>query len=98
MAPRQTPAPGRTADSDQADILPWWHPGVLVREAWNLTFSAALGAGLGWLAMELLALLMAALAGGERTDWTPATLWPGALFGLFAGTVTFLSYRMADRQ
>ena len=98
MAPRQTPAPGRTADSDPADILPWWHPGVLVREAWNLIFSSALGAGLGWLVIELLALLVAALAGGERTDWTAATFWPGAALGLFIAIVTFLSYRMADRQ
>jgi hypothetical protein len=98
MAPRQTPAPGRTADSDPADILPWWHPGVLVREAWNLIFSVALGTGLGWLATELLALLVAAVAGGERADWTGLTLWPGGLFGLFTGAVTFLSYRMADRQ
>ncbi len=89
--------PRRTPRADD-EILPWYHPYLLMRGAWNLVFSLGLGLAIGALAFDMLAMLLAVLFGGEKADWHMRTLPVGACLGLFAAFVAFMSYRMDDNS
>lgn len=81
----------------QRDILPWWHPASLLRAVWNLAFSAALGAGIGAIVLDLAAQIAAKVAGDDWRDWH-APLTPLAwLVGCFVAGVAYMSYRMDDK-
>jgi hypothetical protein len=81
----------------QRDLLPWWHPASLMRGAWNLVFSIALGAGIGAIALDLAAQVAAKIAGEAWQDWhDPLRPFAWAV-GCFVAFVTFMSYRMDDR-
>ncbi|WP_370152296.1 hypothetical protein [Ferrovibrio sp.] len=87
----------------ERDILPWWHPHLLLRMAWNLLFSAGLGAAIGTMAAELSAQVAAGTLGrlgiGSRDwqDWA-AVLQPlGWAFGCLIAFVSYMSYRMDDK-
>lgn len=86
----------RPKPSDR-DLLPWWHPHALMRAAWNLAFSAALGIGIGAITLDLAAQVAAKIAGDDWRDWL-APLQPLAwLVGCFVAFVSYMSYRMDDR-
>jgi len=89
--------PRRKPRADDA-VLPWYHPWVLMREVWNVAFSAGLGLAVGVLAWDMPAMLLASLAGGDKAEWHGATLPIGVAAGLFTALVTFLSYRMDDNS
>lgn len=79
------------------DLLPWWHPASLLRGAWNLTFSAALGIGIGAITLDLAAQIVAKLTGGDWQDWH-GPLQPLAwIVGCFVAVVAYMSYRMDDK-
>ena len=85
------------------DLLPWWHPASLLRGAWNLAFSAALGIGIGALTRDLVTQRVATLAGvtglgsGDWQDWH-GPLQPVAwIVGCFVAVVAYMSYRMDDK-
>lgn len=90
--------PVRPADRDR---LPWWHPASLMRAGWNLAFSAALGAGVGFLVLEFAAQIAARLAGtdpgGDWRDWHDPLSPLGWLVGCFVAFVAYMSYRMDDK-
>lgn len=79
------------------DRFPWWHPASLMRSGWNLVFSAALGAGVGFLVLEFAAQIAASLTGGDWRDWQAALNPLGWLVGCFVAFVAYMSYRMDDK-
>ena len=95
MIPFLQPRRRKRADDS---VLPWYHPWVVMREIWNVAFSAVLGLAIGALVYDMLAMLLAALSGGAKADWHGRTLPFGVAAGLFAAIVTFLSYRMDDNS
>lgn len=84
----------RKARPAHRDLLPWWHPASLLRGIWNLAFSAALGAGIGAIALDLAAQIAARIAGGEWTDWHDPLSPVAWGIGAVVAFVTFMSYRM----
>jgi hypothetical protein len=79
------------------DLLPWWHPASLLRGAWNLAFSTALGIGIGAIALDLAAQIAAKIAGDDWRDWH-APLSPLAwALGCLVAVVAYMSYRMDDK-
>jgi len=79
------------------DILPWWHPHALMRAVWNLAFSAALGLGVGAIALDLAAQIAAKIAGEDWRDWHEPLLPLAWLLGCFVAFVSYMSYRMDDK-
>lgn len=87
---------GRPQKPSERDILPWWHPWMLMRAAWNLLFSLALGAAIGAMAVDLAAQVAARIAGEDWRDWI-APLQPiGWGLGCFIAFVCYMAYRMED--
>ncbi|WP_300304460.1 hypothetical protein [Ferrovibrio sp.] len=90
----------RPPKPSERDILPWWHPHALLRAAWNLAFSAALGLAAGAIALDLAAQVVAKIAGAGSEDWRDwhDPLRPLAwLLGCFVAFVAYMSYRMDDK-
>ncbi len=82
----------------ERDLLPWWHPWVLMRSGWNIAFSAALGAGIGFLALELAAQIAAKISDEDWRSWSDRLNWLGWLVGCFVAFVSYMSYRMDDKK
>ncbi len=85
------------SDAAPADILPWWHPWLLLRGAWNLGFSIALGAAIGGILVDLAAQIAARLLGGAWQDWGESFAWASWALGAVIAFVCFMAYRMDDR-
>ena len=85
------------------DLLPWWHPASLMRSAWNLAFSAALGVGIGAITLDLAAQIVAKLAGAaglgseDWRDWLDPLQPLAWIVGCFVAIVAYMSYRLDDK-
>lgn len=79
------------------DLLPWWHPASLMRAGWNLAFSAALGAGIGAILLDLAAQIAARLTGGDWMEWHDPLKPFAWTIGCFVAFVAYMSYRMDDK-
>lgn len=79
-----------------SDLLPWWHPWMLMRGAWNVVFSTALGAAVGAIAADLLAQIAARISGSDPRDWAADLSWIGWAIGCFVAFVSYMAYRMDD--
>lgn len=93
----------RPPKPSERDILPWWHPHALLRAAWNLAFSAALGLAAGAIALDLAAQVVAKIAGSagagseDWRDWHEPLRPLAWLLGCFVAFVAYMSYRMDDK-
>jgi len=83
--------------SPVSDILPWWHPWLLLRGLWNIVFSLGLGAAIGGILVDIAAQLAARLLGGAWQDWSDNLAWAGWVLGAAIAFVCFMAYRMDDR-
>jgi|GEM_PF-2569059 len=90
--------PFKTQRPSERDLLPWWHPWSLMRGGWNIAFSLALGAGIGFMAQELIAQVAARISGEDWRLWSDRLDWLGWLVGCFVAFVSYMSYRMDDRS
>ncbi len=91
LFPKPRPASAR-------DILPWWHPWALMRNAWNMFFSMLLGFLVGGFVVEILAQIVARIGGG---DWRAEAAWKdwlGLAIGCFVAVVSYMSYRMDEKK
>ncbi|WP_428247838.1 hypothetical protein [Ferrovibrio sp.] len=84
--------------ASERDLLPWWHPWALMRSAWNLAFSAALGAAIGFLCVEFLAQILARFSDDDWRQWSERLHWLGWVLGCFVAFVSYMAYRMEDAQ
>lgn len=91
--PSATPPSGAAA----TDILPWWHPWLLLRGLWNVGLSLALGAAIGGIVVDIAAQIAARLFGGAWQNWSEDFAWAGWLLGAAIAFVSFMAYRMDDR-
>lgn len=100
---RQPIALFRKPQPADRDLLPWWHPASLMRGAWNLAFSAALGIGIGAITLDLAAQIVAKLVGAaglgseDWRDWLDPLQPLAWIVGCFVAVVAYMSYRMDDK-
>jgi hypothetical protein len=79
------------------NLLPWYHPWLLVRGLWNLLLSAGLGLAGGALVGDLLPQVLSVLLGGSKADYAALAIPIGVAFGAFVTFVSFMAYRMDDK-
>ncbi|WP_341897439.1 hypothetical protein [Ferrovibrio terrae] len=87
----------RKARPADRDLLPWWHPASLLRAAWNLIFSAALGIGIGAIVLDLAAQIAGKITGSDWKEWHDPLSPLAWVIGCFVAVIAYMSYRMDDK-